>query len=692
MAGRDRLTYKPKVEFFQRLRERRGLSIVDLAAECGVGERTMRKLLNGEPVESGVLDKVAGKLRVPRWHHLVADEDQHRLSDAPAEPPAEPSEGTKPPAPAVVSRLFQLPAAVADFTGREDEFRRMVERLTGGGTVAVSALRGMGGVGKTSLAVKVAHAVKDHFPDGQLVVELRGTSDNPVTPAEAMARVIRDFHPDAGKLPDTAAELLPLYRGVLAGKRALVLLDNARDEGRVQDLVTPPPAGFLLTSRAALALDGVESVRLDLLPPDEALALLRGIVGAKGSDDELRAVATLCGRLPLALRVAGDFLRLHPNWTAAKFIEALKDEGRRLERLKGKTREKDVEAVLALSARQLVQDNPEQAERWQALAVFPADFDSLAAAAVWDLTAGDEPDTATAEDELTALLDRSLVQFDEGTGRYSLHDLMRPVARDAFDYADDHPLGAGSADRLRAAERRFAGHYRAYLWVLDGLYKKGNEHMLAALAGFDREEANILAGWRWASTNREADRSAAELCRDYPNAGVYVIDLRLPARTRIVWLEHSVAACRQLGDRRGEGAALGNLGLAHAALGDARAAIGYHERHLAVAREVGDRRGEGAALGNLGAAHADLGDARAAIGYYERHLAVAREVGDRRGEANTNWNMAAALVQLGRNAEAIPSAERSLAFWEEIGHPQYTEMIRTALAEWRGEGPPAGPG
>jgi hypothetical protein len=127
------------------------------------------------------------------------------------------------------------------------------------------------------LAVKVAHAVKDHFPDAQLVLDLQGTADRPVTPADAMARVIRDFHPDAAKLPDDPDELVLNYRSVLAGKRALVVLDNAKDEEQVRLLVTAPqPAGFIVTSRNALGLDGVESIRLDVLPMDEAVTLLRG--------------------------------------------------------------------------------------------------------------------------------------------------------------------------------------------------------------------------------------------------------------------------------------------------------------------------------------------------------------------------------------------------------------------------------
>lgn len=553
--------------------------------------------------------------------------------------------------PPLAERRHQLPGVVADFTGRDDEFRQMVARLRGaGGAVGLSALRGMGGVGKTSLAVKVAHAVADHFPDAQLLLELHGTSDRPVTAAEAMARIIRDFHPEAGKLPDAEAELLPLYRSVLAGKRALVVLDNARDEEQVKLLVTaPPPAGFIITSRKTLRIKNVEVFPLDVLPPDKAFELLRGIVTAKGTEAELWEVAELCGRLPLAVRVTGDFLRTSPTWTVSRYIGALRQERERLRRLKGPTPEDDVEAVLGLSAAKLVRTNPEQAERWQMLAVFPADFAPDAAAAVWDFQTDGKPDLDTTQDELTDLLDRSLLQFSEETKRYSLHDLMRPVAQDAFEYETAHPLLAGTEDRLRTAERRFAEHYCAVLAAADDLYLKGDDGVLNGLALFDREQANIQAGWAWASASRERDQLATALRRDYPNAGVYVLSLRQPVRSQIVWLECSVEACRSLEDRRGEGMA----------------------------------------LGNLGNAHADLGDARAAVGFHEQHLAVARESGDRLGEANANWNTASTFVHLGQHQEAIPFAELSLAFFEAIEHPCIKEDRQT-LAEWRAAAVPPG--
>ena len=330
-----------RADVVERLRARAGLSLEALAGSVPIDVRTLQRWLAGQPAWFENVASLAKALGV----------DFDRLTQPIDEGVSFTAADSASSGPTCVSSLFQLPAEVANFTGREDEIMLMVGLLRGEGrTVGLSALRGMGGIGKTSLAVKVAHLAKDRFPDAQLILDLQGMSDRPVTVVEAMSRIIRDFHPKIQELPQNEAELLPIYRSALAGKRALILLDNARSETQVQHLVTiPPPVGFIVTSRNALALDGMESVRLGVLSPTESLALLRGIVHEKGTDDELGVVVELCDKLPLAIRVAGDFLRLYENWSVARYADALRDENKRLARLKGKTTEKDVEAVLALS-------------------------------------------------------------------------------------------------------------------------------------------------------------------------------------------------------------------------------------------------------------------------------------------------------------------------------------------------------
>jgi hypothetical protein len=418
----------------------------------GVGKSVLHewkaKVDKGEPVltESAVLARICRHLferlgKRPKNLHLPEEtcrtvEELGLKEPSAKEEAGQQSGGTKErgqpqgPDQPIVPRLSQLPSVVIDFVGREQETGRIMAHLcVAGGKVGLSAVRGMGGVGKTSLAVKVAHQVKDRFPDAQLFLDLQGMAEKPVTAAEAMARVIRDFHPERSKLPETEEELLPLYRGVLAGKRALILLDNAASELQVRNLITvPPPVAFLLTSRIALALDGVESVPLGGLSPEEAFALLRGIVWpGRGTDDELHDVIRLCDHLPLAIRVAGDFLRLKTDWTFGEYINALKKEALRYLKV-GNDPQKNVEAVLKLSSAQLAREDIDLATRWHCMWDWPSDFDLAAAAAAWGM-ASDDPDVRK---NLSELAGRSLILFDERSRRYRLHDLMKPIAEGLF--------------------------------------------------------------------------------------------------------------------------------------------------------------------------------------------------------------------------------------------------------------------
>jgi hypothetical protein len=443
-------------------------------------------------------------LQVQEWRRLV----EVRLAsveqrvDTLGETLADLSAGY-PKAQAPPDRCYQLPPACADFTGRDEEIRRIAERLQGKcGAVASSAVRGMGGVGKTTLAVRVAHQVRDQFPDAQLIIDLKGTT-RPLTPANVMGRIICDVHPEVETLPDDEDSMLLVYRSVLHGKRALIVLDNAHDEAQVQPLIgVPPPVGFIISSRNALGLEGVEAIALETLAPNEAQRLLRGIVGEKGTVEELDVVAELCGLLPLALRVAGDFMRLHDNWTVERYAGALGRE--RLKRLTGRTADRDVEAVLRFSATMLVEESAELAKRWQMLSVFPGEFFSLAASAVWKL------DAEAGLDALTALLDRSLVSYYKTSNRYALHDLMRPIAQDPFQGASYHPGDEESAKRIRSAERNFSLHYCQVLRVAERTYLQGNEDVLRGLTIYDLEEENIRQGWTWANQHRTEDGLAAE--------------------------------------------------------------------------------------------------------------------------------------------------------------------------------------
>lgn len=365
------------------------------------------------------------------------------------------------------SGLCLMRAPVADFTGRAEEINVLVAHLSQGGTTAqITGIRGMGGVGKTELALVVAARLLERYPDAQLMVELQ-PGDQPLTPEKVLAGVVRTFLPGL-ELPDELAELQHLYHRALTGKRGLLLLDNAAGPEQVRPLV-PAPAGWavVVTSRARFPLSGARLCNLDLLPLGDAVALLRRLLadgareeGAEGEETSpLRELAELCGRLPLALRVAAGHLTSYPDVMLSRYLTELR--AARLAHLDAPG-EPDVAAVLGLSVARLEKDDAELARRWRELAVCVLPFDWATAAAVWGVLTT-VPTPGIDEDErirlaplsegetrrsLSVLVQRNLLEYDAATERFSLHELLRAWVLEG---------PAGSAD-LEGALRRY-GRY-----------------------------------------------------------------------------------------------------------------------------------------------------------------------------------------------------------------------------------------
>lgn len=561
----------------------------------------------------------------------------------------------------------QLPAPPPDFTGREDELNEL-RALVKGGSVTISSLHGMGGVGKTALALKLADEFKDDYPDGQIYLDLKGVSrlsesslrQEPLTAVEVMSHVIHAWHPEE-KLADRETELPGLYRTVLADKRVLLLLDNAKDEAQVAPLIPNSNQCLLLiTSRQRFRVGGRDPVDIDKLKPEDAVKLLRGI-SARLSEQDAATVAKLCDHLPMALRPAASLLKrtLPPE----RLIERLKDKKQRLS-LKDVARGDEllnisIEASFELSYELLAEtDLGDLQQQWRALAVFPDTFDAAAAAAVWEM------DEGAAHDALTEQNGYSLLEFNQDTARFRLHDLAR-------DFADARM----SEEERAAAQFRHAQRFRDVLAEAGDLYLAGGERIKTGLAIFDRERANIEAGMAWVASQIEANREAAELCIDYigPLGVNFLLGLRLFPRERIHWLERQLVATRRLQRRRYEGIVLGNLGIAHADLGDSRKAIEFCVQALIISREIGDRRNEGIWLGNLGLAYAAFGEQRKAIEFYGQALLIAREIGDLRDEESWLGNLGLAYTALGEPRKAIEFYERALLIAREIG-------------DWHGEG------
>jgi hypothetical protein len=374
-------------------------------------------------------------------------------------------------------RLHNLPSPLPEkkFVGRAGEKAniRRILRAANNGNVALLALWGMGGVGKTSLALSVADELTDQFPEAQLHYKLHGTSNAPASSEKILEDVIRRFGAGSTKVPDDPESLQRDYLSCLTGKRVLLVLDNARDATQVRPLIPPKGCGLIITSRQSLhSLTEVKSIALDLLPESDSVKLLRvrtGISGARdekrGTKDDFKTVARLCGYLPLALDVAGGFLDTFREWSLTQYIEEL---GRwRLEYLKsGNDKTKDVEAVLGFSAARLVEENRELAAHWQELSILRQDFEERVAAAVLNFGT----DSLRAKSLLSTLRERSLILFDMNNQRYRLHELIQEVAAKVFEYGEDKSLAATSAERLAAARWRFTAYSADLIMRLnDGL-------------------------------------------------------------------------------------------------------------------------------------------------------------------------------------------------------------------------------
>ena len=548
---------------------------------------------------------------------------------------------------------FQIPPPPSDFIGQEEEIEETLAHFDKG--LLISSIQGLGGIGKTDLAKKLAQILKGKFPDGQIMIDLMGTYEPSLPPVEAMRKVVQVYVP-VERMPKEEDRIRGLYQSVLCNKYLLLLLDNALNGEQVKPLLPPPNCAVIITSRQDLYLPGMRTIRLDEMEPEKSIELLKRIVEATRSikdvsDDCWKEIARLCGHLPLALRLAGTFLANTRDLSPEDYARSLQDERSRLERIdKGSkgSGEIGVQASLHLSYSRL----PAGATGvFRMLSVFPLDFDSQAEEGICQ----DED-----HEQLSELLRWNLVDYQDGSKRYRLHDLVRIFASHKLMEIDDEAA-------RNEARQRHAEHFRDVLSSATQLYKKGNA--LAGLNAFDLERTNIESAWAWAKENLAKSNAAASICSSFLNAP-YLLELRQHPRERISWLETALAASRRLNDRSMEGAHLGNMGLAHYDLGDAHKAIDYYEQALAIAREIGDRGNEGAWLGNLGLAYSAIGEASKIIEYYEQALAIACKIEDRRNEGLWLGNLGITYRNLGDARKAIEYYDQALTIARKIGDRQ----------------------
>ncbi|WP_414944572.1 BTAD domain-containing putative transcriptional regulator [Amycolatopsis sp. cmx-11-32] len=554
--------------------------------------------------------------------------------------------------------VCQLPLDLPDFTGREEVVGELVGLLNDRreqGKPAIAVLSGAPGVGKSSVAIRVAHAVREDFPDGQLHVDLAGTSTSPRPPMTVLAELLRALGvPDAG-LPRDLAERAALLRSRLANTRMCVVLDDAGSAAQVRPLL--PGAGacaVLITSRMRMPdLAGATPVDIDLLPEAEAAELLKGIVGTDRVAAEpecATAILRHCGHLPLAIRVAGAKLTHRPGWTLRVLADRLRDERRRLDELR--VGDLAVRASVTLSYDLLPMS---AATAFRGLGgLGSVQFPSWVVAALLGRT--------HADDVLDVLVDAHLVELigSDGTGepRYRLHDLLRCYAAELR--AQEVPAKARDATK-----RVLEGYLALAVEAADrmpihffGLYSGGTVAQPALPPGTERLVGDPAA---WFSAERHTCVAAVSLAADL---GFDALAWRLAAALAPYfdqrghqddWLHtHAVAlaAARRSGELRGEAIIQRNLGQVQLYQDSYAEALVAFEQSQLLFDKIGDARGAAIALAGLGTVLRIKGEDTVALEHCHAALDQFSAAGDPHGEAVARIAIGAVWLARRRFAEA----------------------------------------
>jgi tetratricopeptide (TPR) repeat protein/DNA-binding SARP family transcriptional activator len=567
--------------------------------------------------------------------------------------PALPGAGWHPPA--------ELRAKAGYFAGRDDELAQLLSAADPGAAraVAVSAVNGMAGVGKTEVVLQAAHRMVEAgwFPDGSLFVDLRGFSEHDaLEPVAALEALLRGLGASGAGVPAETDARAALYRTLVAQRRMLIVLDNARDETQVRPLLPGTASSLVLvTSRRRLAgLDDADQINVDVLPLQEAIRLFRAMVSPHhpGEEATIEEIVRLCGLLPLAIRIAAARLRISRALSPRRLLDSLRDEQGRLRALDDG--ERSVTAALTVSVRHLPAD---QQAAFALLGLHPGlEFERYAVAALLDATPGQAQ-------HLLDVLERVNLVDQATPGRYQFHDLVR-------EHAGTMAAVDSRVDSRAALDRLYALYANASSAAMNLIYPYESEQRPAAppalttgpdLAGetaakswLDAELHNVLAAARHAADHGRVDHTihqSATLDRHLRTYGKFHQARQLHRRA----LELAKAA----GDNTGMLAAITALGYLNRMFGEYDAAIESQRRAVELARTLGHVSGEINARTELGHVHYVRGEYGAAIDCFERALWLARAAGDMSIAVGALNGLASVHYMQGRTAQSAENYDRA---------------------------------
>jgi DNA-binding SARP family transcriptional activator/tetratricopeptide (TPR) repeat protein len=558
----------------------------------------------------------------------------------------------------------QLPADLASFVGRASELDDL-DRVWDS-PVTATVIDGMAGIGKTALAVRVAHRIAGHYPDGQLFLDLHGFTEGitPVPPGEALDRLLRTLGLPGAQIPADLDERAALYRSLLAEQRMLIVLDNAATETQVQPLL-PGTRGclVLVTSRRRLAgLDHCRTLSLDTLPVPDAVELFTRTAGGSqlaGQPPELQVeLVELCGRLPLAIRIAAARLRSHPTWKVSNLVERLRDRQHRLGELEAGQR--NVIAALDLSYQDL---DPDQRRTYRLLGLHPGpDIDAYATAAMLDFT------LQRTGRMLDQLYDAHLLQ-EPATRRYRFHDLVRAHAAHTAAHEDTQTDHSGALERLLDYYR----HTAAGAMNIAYPYERERRPQVPRARTAVPELPDSGSALEWLDTELPNLLASAE--HGHP---AYVLHLsailhrHLRTRGRYQDAEtlhrQALVAASAAADQVGRVTALVGLGDVHRLQGCYPQAADHYRQALQLAHSTGHHPAELDALTGLGDTHWRQGRYAQAADHYQQALQLARTTGHHPAELDALVGLGYIHTPGGRHRQAADHFGQALRLARATGH------------------------
>lgn len=561
-----------------------------------------------------------------------------------------------------------LPRAVSDFTGRSDAQEAVRQGVLGdreGIAGRIVAISGMGGVGKTALALQVSHQLADEFPDGQIYLDLGGFSmGETVSSREALARIITAFGASTADLSSDLALLTAQYRSMIAGRRVLLVLDNAADARQVRQLLPGTPmSAVIVTSRRTLStLAGATLCQLDTFTVDEGVELVTAAVGQRVREepDAARELVEQCGRLPLAIRIVAARLAARPFWPISQVSNRLARDGRQLDEIEHQ--DLSLRRTLGLSLAELSESEQELDRRAAAvlprLTLLPGEsFVALTAAAWLDLS------ERTTEDLLEHLVDNGLLQSPQ-VGQYQFHDLIRLVGSEAA-------LPSSTADR---AIGRVLDLYCAIGWHSSALLFRNDERGIWELARpatelavpgdltetaswLVQEAHNIVAvakqSARLPGCGTQVSQLAISLMPLYMNEGRYHELLSLNQIAR--------AVAEEQGDQVAAGLAQHDAAVALAELTRTDEATDLLHEAIRSFETAEDPCGQTMALRNLCAVSELAGRLEDGIAAGHRSLQLADRIGWHVRDAQTHMLLGLLYGRLGETERELEHFEKSLA-------------------------------